>query len=319
MEDRIKERAYYMYRNGMGYSDEDRYLKAKIIQEFVEGRNDIRDVLYDNNETLDNIIEDYHDGHDDGLYDFADYIEDDDSEHCYCYICGETFRSKPYYACHDENEYVMCKECFDRFIEYNLDHKVFTKKDTYETAFLFCPCVDLYDDEDYEEHGEITDYHHKLYFKDYVDEARFNDVKERNNVRNMVKCVDCPIVNCPGQVKDDHCQTCHAKVCHGCLSTAHEGDCADNIEIISYIEDNITAETATCPMCDFLVIKDGGCDSLFCWNCGNYFNWHTKKQNKIVNNPDVGKYETKNFYKEYVNNKTRWTVNNDVFWGSLGK
>jgi hypothetical protein len=118
------------------------------------------------------------------------------------------------------------------------------------------------------------------------------EVWKHDSTPKPVTCLasDCngiglPDIQAPGYPQIS-CNSCSFRSCAQCLVPWHKGlTCAefaskDVDEKMSDPEKDTlklmqTKDGKRCPNCFLVIVKDGGCDSMYCLGCQKYFNWAT--------------------------------------------
>ncbi|PSN74869.1 hypothetical protein BS50DRAFT_470166, partial [Corynespora cassiicola Philippines] len=111
-------------------------------------------------------------------------------------------------------------------------------------------------------------------------------------INHLHECIDpkcskqgLPDPHTPGYPQVE-CAGCKLRQCVRCRIPWHKGvTCAEYAA--SKVNEKMTqqdqavlklvqkADARRCPNCQFVIEKDGGCDSMFCEKCHKYFNWAT--------------------------------------------
>ena len=160
---------------------------------------------------------------------------------------------------------------------------------------------EIYDTDKYFRNGQITreDAREKIDELNYVSELLEKKLY-RINIKQHKKQDDerkkftmkCPELNCQGSLSSRYnCSLCNNHFCKSCHIKKNEEDehtCDPNI--VKSIEE-IKRTARHCPNCNEAIIKDSGCDQMWCTICHTAFNWVTGKIEKgIVHNPHFHAY-----------------------------
>lgn len=94
----------------------------------------------------------------------------------------------------------------------------------------------------------------------------------------------CPRNDCDGMIENDKCVSCNVVVCTTCMMMKNEfHECSmDDLNSASLIREN----TKGCPRCHARIMKDKGCDQLWCTRCHVGFLWSTRAEVNKVHTPD---------------------------------
>ncbi|KAK4544678.1 hypothetical protein LTR36_003927 [Oleoguttula mirabilis] len=91
------------------------------------------------------------------------------------------------------------------------------------------------------------------------------------------------------------CETCGSKACVTCDRPYHEGEtCAQyterqNVEAEQATLDTIASKCKECPKCRKNIEKNGGCDAVYCTQCGEQFCWRCVTPYSVINTQGHGK------------------------------
>lgn len=104
----------------------------------------------------------------------------------------------------------------------------------------------------------------------------------------------CPMEGCKGYVSDDWaCGVCEKKICKHCMEEeTHDHVCdPDTVETVRAIK----KDSKPCPGCDTRVIKESGCDQMWCVQCHVAFSWKTgQRVNGQIHNPHYIQWMNRN-------------------------
>jgi len=92
--------------------------------------------------------------------------------------------------------------------------------------------------------------------------------------KEFVYMFKCPADACEGFINaNSACGLCDLKVCKECLEPTTEGHtCNPNtVESVKAIK----KQAKPCPKCKTQIIKNGGCDHMYCTQCQTHFSWRT--------------------------------------------
>ena len=97
------------------------------------------------------------------------------------------------------------------------------------------------------------------------------DREEEHGKKIERRDVICPSSECYGIINNNRCNVCQRSMCTFCKEIMEENH-ACNKEILETIE-IINNSSKECPVCHIFIHKIGGCNSMFCTNCGNSWNY----------------------------------------------
>lgn len=108
--------------------------------------------------------------------------------------------------------------------------------------------------------------------------------------KEFVYMFKCPADACEGFINaNSACGLCDLKVCKKCLEPTTEGHtCNPNtVESVKAIK----KQAKPCPKCKTQIIKNGGCDHMYCTQCQTHFSWRTGKIDAVRHGGNPHYYE----------------------------
>lgn len=116
---------------------------------------------------------------------------------------------------------------------------------------------------------------------------------EIDNAHISKTLMRCPCNECHGYAKiiDDKyakCTNCNTEFCITCREKSHDNsECNKNI--IANLKE-IEANARPCPVCKTNIIREYGCNHMFCTNCKTRFDWETGRKTNGGSNPHYQQY-----------------------------
>jgi hypothetical protein len=110
-----------------------------------------------------------------------------------------------------------------------------------------------------------------------------NKKEEDKNNNTWIK--HCPDNNCNGYLSTKwKCEMCNIKVCRECHEPKNEDHQCNPDNIATALE--LMKSAKSCPGCGTNIIKQNGCNQMWCTHCKTAFDWTTRKiVDKNIHNP----------------------------------
>jgi hypothetical protein len=106
------------------------------------------------------------------------------------------------------------------------------------------------------------------------DDSENDEPPSRKAVQPQTYIMPCPQETCRGFVATNYtCGTCNTVVCKKCRAVKPHGHvCSEaDVKTAKELEQNIKP----CPKCMIPILKNGGCDQIWCTQCHVAFSWNT--------------------------------------------
>lgn len=112
-----------------------------------------------------------------------------------------------------------------------------------------------------------------------------NNNKEQQETVNNTWIKHCPDNDCNGYLSTQwKCDMCNIKVCKECHERKDENHQCNPDNVATAIE--LMKSAKSCPGCGISIIKQNGCNQMWCTHCKTAFDWTTRKiVNTNIHNP----------------------------------
>lgn len=163
---------------------------------------------------------------------------------------------------------------------------------------------EIYDTNNYMMRGEVTRFdaqekidelnyvidllEKKMYKINYEEKTKKQDEEKKKFV------MKCPEVNCRGSLSTRYkCSLCNNQFCKDCHEKKNEEEHTCDPDMVKSIEE-IKRTAKHCPNCHEAIIRESGCDQMWCISCHTAFNWKTGKiESGIIHNPHYHQFMLK--------------------------
>ena len=133
-----------------------------------------------------------------------------------------------------------------------------------------------------------------------------NSIRIKKTYQKFIYTYKCPSNECKGFLNSKFiCELCETNVCKDCyvnISEDQNHECnQDDVETFKQIK----KEAKPCPKCGEFISKIGGCDQMFCNQCGTAFSWKTGQiEAGLIHNPHAHAFFEQNAAARemYLNN-----------------
>jgi hypothetical protein len=133
-----------------------------------------------------------------------------------------------------------------------------------------------------------------------------DSIRIKKTYQKFTYTYKCPSIECKGFLNSKFiCELCDTNVCKHCyvkISEDQNHECNnDDVETFKQIK----KEAKPCPKCGEFISKIGGCDQMFCNQCGTAFSWKTGQiETGLIHNPHAHAFFEQNAAARemYLNN-----------------